>query len=170
MTAPRPSCNKCTGKKLHPVYLLVFGSVLVKLRGFENRGDPPPLKHSLSYLFIQDSNCAKDAWNSLLCREPRALEWPELDRPIGLEQVMGFDISIKGATDGFPRLFFHPVYVRYSLCCVYFFCLLNLCMPSRLHIISVGMFSLYCTVLGVSSCAADVYPTHSLLNFNGLLI
>ena len=70
------------------------------LRGFENRldaeGGSSSLQHSLSYLFIEGSESAEQAWRKLLCRAPRALEWAELNGRIGLSKVMGFDISQQG--------------------------------------------------------------------------
>jgi len=65
------------------------------LRGFENRLEPGD-HHSLSYLFIQDAENAGHGWSELLWREPRALEWPELDGRIGLIKLLGFDISAQG--------------------------------------------------------------------------
>lgn len=64
------------------------------LSGFENKhGDLS--KASLSYLFIDGEN-SEAAWKNLLARAPRALNWPELEGKINLEQIYGFDISIEG--------------------------------------------------------------------------
>lgn len=65
------------------------------LRGFENHLDAGN-HHSLSYLFIQEAETAAHGWSELLGREPRALEWEELNGRIGLTKVLGFDISQKG--------------------------------------------------------------------------
>ncbi len=65
------------------------------LRGFENRLEPGA-HHSLSYLFIPDSEDAGQGWSELLWRKPRALEWSELDGRIGLSKLVGFDISKQG--------------------------------------------------------------------------
>lgn len=65
------------------------------LSGFENRLNPES-NHSLSYLFIADSETTAHGWSQLLWRTPRALEWSELDGSIGLEKIFGFDISKQG--------------------------------------------------------------------------
>ncbi|MBA2405784.1 MAG: hypothetical protein H0V66_13495, partial [Bdellovibrionales bacterium] len=66
------------------------------LRAFENRLDAGAVHHSLSYLFIPDAEDAGQAWSELLWRQPRVLEWSELNGRIGREKVYGFDISQKG--------------------------------------------------------------------------
>jgi len=66
------------------------------LRAFENRLEPGGNHHSLSYLFVPDSEDAGHGWSQLLWREPRALEWPELKGRIGLSKLLGFDISKQG--------------------------------------------------------------------------
>lgn len=66
------------------------------LRAFENRLEPGGNHHSLAYLFIPDAESAGQAWSELLWREPRALEWSELDGRIGLSKLLGFDISQQG--------------------------------------------------------------------------
>jgi N-acetylmuramic acid 6-phosphate etherase len=65
------------------------------LKAFENRLEPGH-QHSLSYLFIQDAEDAGQGWSELLWRNPRALEWEELNGRIGLTKVLGFDISLHG--------------------------------------------------------------------------
>jgi N-acetylmuramic acid 6-phosphate etherase len=65
------------------------------LKAFENRLEAGH-QHSLSYLFIQNSDNAGHGWSELLWRKPRALEWQELDGKIGLEKILGFDISGHG--------------------------------------------------------------------------
>lgn len=73
------------------------------LRGFENRFDQGN-HHSLSYLFIRDAEDARHGWSELLWRKPRALEWSELEGKIGLEKILGFDISQQGLTARSHRL------------------------------------------------------------------
>lgn len=65
------------------------------LNGFENflHSEQPA---SLSYLFVKDTNLSEQGWQALLCRPPRALSWKDLNRKIDLEEVYGFDISMKG--------------------------------------------------------------------------
>ena len=65
------------------------------LRAFENRLEPGG-HHGLSYLFIQDAENSGQGWSELLWRKPRALEWEELQSKIGLEKLLGFDISDHG--------------------------------------------------------------------------
>lgn len=65
------------------------------LRAFESRLESGN-HHSLSYLFITDAENSGHGWSELLWRQPRALEWSELDGRIGLERVLGFDISKQG--------------------------------------------------------------------------
>jgi N-acetylmuramic acid 6-phosphate etherase len=65
------------------------------LRGFENDLDSHS-QHSLSYLFIPQSDNSLNAWTQLLRRSPRALEWEELEAKINLTQILGFDISSQG--------------------------------------------------------------------------
>ncbi len=65
------------------------------LKGFENRNELK-LDHSLSYLFVDQTNSSTEAWESMLKRSPRALEWSDLSVDIGLKKVLGFDISLAG--------------------------------------------------------------------------
>lgn len=65
------------------------------LNGFENFLHPAQ-PASLSYLFVKGTNSSIEGWRALLCREPRALFWQDLNRRIDLEEVYGFDISMKG--------------------------------------------------------------------------
>jgi N-acetylmuramic acid 6-phosphate etherase len=65
------------------------------LRGFENRLDPDGQK-ALSYLFIPKAAHAADAWRELLWRNPRPLDWKDLNGKINLERLFGFDISNQG--------------------------------------------------------------------------
>ncbi len=65
------------------------------LRGFENGLDDHPPR-ALSYLFISGAQSSSEAWSQLLHREPRPLEWSELENKINLKRVLGFDISESG--------------------------------------------------------------------------
>jgi N-acetylmuramic acid 6-phosphate etherase len=65
------------------------------LRGFENGLDDNPPK-ALSYLFVSGAKSSSEAWSKLLHRDPRPLEWLELDNKINLHRVLGFDISESG--------------------------------------------------------------------------
>lgn len=62
---------------------------------FLNRLDAGGL-HSLSYLFVSDTQGPLEAWSELLGRAPRPIEWQELDGRIGIEKILGFDISSHG--------------------------------------------------------------------------
>ena len=84
------------------------------LRGFENRLEPGN-HHSLAYLFIPDAEDTGHAWSELLWRQPRALEWSELDGKIGLPKLLGFDISqhgLKGRSDGVDSVNFEVLYQK----------------------------------------------------------
>lgn len=73
------------------------------LSGFENqKGDLS--RPSLSYLFLPQAKNATEGWFQLLSRSPRALDWPEFEGRINLEQVHGFDISSVGMEDRKKRL------------------------------------------------------------------
>lgn len=65
------------------------------LNGFENQLDAKA-DFSLSYLFIDGASSGQEAWQLLLSRGPRALEWEELAGKIGPERIYGFDISQRG--------------------------------------------------------------------------
>lgn len=47
----------------------------------------------LSYVVVKESGSANAAWEALLGRSPRGLEWPDLDVKIDLEEIYKFDIS-----------------------------------------------------------------------------
>lgn len=68
------------------------------LRGFENRLDQNETR-SLSYLFIPDTHSAEEAWEKMLSRKPRPLNWSELEGKIDQSKVYGFDISTSGKRD-----------------------------------------------------------------------
>ncbi|MBK7713477.1 MAG: SIS domain-containing protein [Bacteroidales bacterium] len=59
---------------------------------FENENEPgqPP---SLCYIYMPSSDNSKEAWNSLLWRAPRTLEWPETDGIASMHRLLGFDFS-----------------------------------------------------------------------------
>lgn len=62
------------------------------LRGFDNRQDQnhPP---SWCYLAFPGSADSQEAWHKLLYRDPRALEWPEVEATAGYNRLLGFDFS-----------------------------------------------------------------------------
>jgi N-acetylmuramic acid 6-phosphate etherase len=67
------------------------------LQGFENTLYPTAAR-SLSYLFVAESEDALKAWQLLLFRSPRALDWKELGGAVDINQLVGFDISLKAVT------------------------------------------------------------------------
>jgi N-acetylmuramic acid 6-phosphate etherase len=88
------------------------------LRSFENRLDHGH-DHSLSYLFIKDAENSGQGWSELLWRKPRPVEWPELDGRIGLEKLLGFDISshgLKSRTKEIPTIDFKISYDNGIVC------------------------------------------------------
>lgn len=62
------------------------------LHPFENLNETDP-KMSLCYLFLPSSPVSKKAWNDLLWRAPRTLEWPEINGIASRERLLGFDFS-----------------------------------------------------------------------------
>jgi N-acetylmuramic acid 6-phosphate etherase len=48
---------------------------------------------SLCYLFLPDSNSSKEAWEKLLWRTPRTLEWPDINGIASRDRLLGFDFS-----------------------------------------------------------------------------
>ena len=62
------------------------------LPGFENRNESQP-KPALAYLAMRGASDSRSAWNKLLHREPRALEWDVLQGVASARRLMGFDIS-----------------------------------------------------------------------------
>jgi len=70
------------------------------LPSFENNGDlaqnsgNKPL--SLCYLFLAESGSAEGAWELVLRRKPRALNWPDVSHLAGLARLFGFDLSMVG--------------------------------------------------------------------------
>lgn len=59
---------------------------------FENENEPgqPP---SLCYIYMPVSGKSRDAWESLLWRAPRTLEWPGINGIASMERLLGFDFS-----------------------------------------------------------------------------
>jgi len=48
---------------------------------------------SLCYLFMPECNSSKEAWEKLLWRSPRTLEWQEISGIASEERLLGFDFS-----------------------------------------------------------------------------
>jgi N-acetylmuramic acid 6-phosphate etherase len=48
---------------------------------------------SLCYLYLPDTKNSERAWENLLWRKPRTLEWPEIDGIASLKRLLGFDFS-----------------------------------------------------------------------------
>ena len=48
---------------------------------------------SLCYLFMPESKSSEEAWRKLLWRNPRTLEWPEIDGIASRDRLLGFDFS-----------------------------------------------------------------------------
>ncbi len=59
---------------------------------FENENEPaePP---SLCYIYMPGSGSSMEAWESLLRRGPRTLEWPEINGVASMARLLGFDFS-----------------------------------------------------------------------------
>jgi len=53
------------------------------------------LKISLCYLYMPESENSEAAWESLLWRKPRTLEWPEISGIASGKRLLGFDFSAK---------------------------------------------------------------------------
>ena len=51
------------------------------------------MKLSLCYLFMPESNSSEEAWEKLLWRRPRTLEWPDINGIASGERLLGFDFS-----------------------------------------------------------------------------
>lgn len=60
------------------------------LKGFEKIDEQD---FSLSYLAVKGSTNVENAWESLLQRQPRCLNWKNIDLDLSLDQLMLFDIS-----------------------------------------------------------------------------
>jgi N-acetylmuramic acid 6-phosphate etherase len=59
---------------------------------FENENEPGQTP-SLCYIYMPDSASSLKAWESLLWRAPRTLEWPEINGIASMERLLGFDFS-----------------------------------------------------------------------------
>jgi len=65
------------------------------LPNFENFADASPLP-AWCYLFIQNGDSALKAWQIVLGRAPRALEWPELCGRASKARMLGFHLGEEG--------------------------------------------------------------------------
>jgi N-acetylmuramic acid 6-phosphate etherase len=63
---------------------------------FENSNEPEQAI-SLCYLCLSDYEKSEEAWNKLLWRSPRTLEWPEINGIASRERLLGFDFSVEVA-------------------------------------------------------------------------
>lgn len=79
------------------------------LAAFENDQDANQAL-SLCYLSIPETANSAAAWQSLLRRSPRTLEWPEVKQQAGIERLNGFDISVANVTKREQRLGAPPHY------------------------------------------------------------
>ena len=61
---------------------------------FENVNEAD-LKISLCYLYMPESEHSNSAWEGLLWRKPRALEWPDISGIASMKRLIGFDFSSK---------------------------------------------------------------------------
>jgi N-acetylmuramic acid 6-phosphate etherase len=59
---------------------------------FENENEPDQTP-SLCYIYMPDYGNSKSAWDSLLWRAPRTLEWPDIDGIASMKRLLGFDFS-----------------------------------------------------------------------------
>lgn len=59
---------------------------------FENENEPGQ-PSSLCYIFMPGSSGSREAWESLLWRSPRTLEWQEIDGIASMKRLLGFDFS-----------------------------------------------------------------------------
>jgi len=61
---------------------------------FENVNEKDP-KISLCYLYMPSSEDSETAWEKLLWRKPRTLEWPDINGIASMKRLLGFDFSSK---------------------------------------------------------------------------
>lgn len=73
------------------------------LPGFENTQESAK-KMALAYLSMAGARDAREAWEALLHREPRALEWEVLGGVASMRRLMGFDISLQAKASREARL------------------------------------------------------------------
>jgi N-acetylmuramic acid 6-phosphate etherase len=59
---------------------------------FENANEPDQ-KISLCYLHLPHTEDSQTAWTSLLWRQPRTLEWPDISGIASRKRLLGFDFS-----------------------------------------------------------------------------
>jgi len=59
---------------------------------FENENEPGQ-PASLCYIYMPDSKDSREAWESLLWRTPRTLEWPDINGIASMKRLLGFDFS-----------------------------------------------------------------------------
>jgi N-acetylmuramic acid 6-phosphate etherase len=59
---------------------------------FENLNEPDQ-NLSLCYLYMPGEKSSREAWESLLRRSPRALEWPDINGIASMKRLLGFDFS-----------------------------------------------------------------------------
>jgi len=59
---------------------------------FENVNETMP-EISLCYLYMPDAQDSETAWEKLLWRKPRTLEWPDIDGIASRHRLIGFDFS-----------------------------------------------------------------------------
>lgn len=62
------------------------------LPGFENLYEPQS-KPALAYVYLSKAKNRKDAWEKLLLRQPRALEWKILKQAASQKRLYGFNFS-----------------------------------------------------------------------------
>lgn len=62
------------------------------LSGFDNKFEEQA-KPSLCYLGFTQSADSEEAWNKLLYRRPRPLDWAEVSKQAGAQRLLGFDFS-----------------------------------------------------------------------------
>jgi N-acetylmuramic acid 6-phosphate etherase len=92
------------------------------LKGFENRNDAEKTR-ALSYLFLPEFSATEVAWEGLLRRGPRPVEWSELNGKIDLSKIYGFDISQIGLRDRAKSVPTEDFKISYSNGTVKFECL-----------------------------------------------
>lgn len=59
---------------------------------FENENEPGQ-PASLCYIYMPDSASSREAWEKLLWRAPRTLEWPDINGIASMKRLLGFDFS-----------------------------------------------------------------------------
>jgi N-acetylmuramic acid 6-phosphate etherase len=59
---------------------------------FENENTPEE-PASLCYIYLPESPGSRQAWTTLLWREPRTLEWPDINGIASMHRLLGFDFS-----------------------------------------------------------------------------